>query len=261
MECPFPRAKANNYSYGVHVPLAVRFPKHFPGGRIVEDPVSFTDFAPTILELTGTDTEGMLPISGRSFLHILKSREQGVVDDSRKYVFSGRERHSSSRFMNLGYPVRSIHSKDHLLIWNMKPDRWPAGDPQAIKPGTESELLPMYGIDEKGVHHSEWAFTDIDMAPSKAFIIENWKDPKVRPFFDLAHAKRPEFEFFDLKADPYCLNNISGNILYEDIEKEMKEALMTELIKSEDPRMIGPDREVFDSYIRYSPIRNFPAWD
>lgn len=258
---PFPRAKANNYSYGVHVPLAVRFPKYFPGGRVVDDPVSFTDFAPTILELTGADTKMMLPISGRSFLHILKSREQGVVDDSRRYVFSGRERHSSSRFMNMGYPVRSIHSKDHLLIWNMQPARWPAGDPQAIKPGTESELLPMYGIDEKGVHHSEWAFTDIDMAPSKAYIIENWKDPKVRPFFDLAHAKRPEFEFFHLKADPYCLNNISGNTLYEDIEKEMKEALMMELIKSEDPRMIGPDREVFDSYIRYSPIRNFPAWD
>ncbi|NCB09909.1 MAG: sulfatase, partial [Bacteroidia bacterium] len=38
---PFPRAKANGYEYGVHVPLAVRFPKKFPGGRVVDDPVSF----------------------------------------------------------------------------------------------------------------------------------------------------------------------------------------------------------------------------
>lgn len=32
---------------------------------------------------------------------------------------------------------------------------------QDIKPGTSDELLPMFGIDEDGVHHSEWAFTDI----------------------------------------------------------------------------------------------------
>jgi uncharacterized sulfatase len=63
---PFPRAKPNGYEYGVHVPLAVRFPKKFPGGARVDDPVSFADIAPTILELTGTSADGMLPISGKS---------------------------------------------------------------------------------------------------------------------------------------------------------------------------------------------------
>jgi N-sulfoglucosamine sulfohydrolase len=96
---PFPRAKANGYEYGVHVPLAVRFPKNFPGGRIVDDPIGFADIAPTILELTGTSTKGMLPMSGKSILNILKSKNQGIVDPSRKYVFSGRERHSSSRYL------------------------------------------------------------------------------------------------------------------------------------------------------------------
>jgi N-sulfoglucosamine sulfohydrolase len=167
---PFPRAKANCYEYGIHVPFAVRYPKEYPGGRIVDDPVSFADLAPTILEITGTGSEGMLPVSGRSFLNLLKSRKQGIIDPDRKYVFAGRERHSCSRYMNMGYPQRAIRSEDHLLIWNMKPDRWPAGAPQRIKPGTDNELLPMYGIDEKGVHHSEWAFTDIDAAPSKSFM-------------------------------------------------------------------------------------------
>jgi uncharacterized sulfatase len=73
---PFPRAKANCFEYGVHVPLAIRFPKNFPGGRIVEDPVSFIDLAPTILELTKINPKGMLPISGRSILNILKSKKQ-----------------------------------------------------------------------------------------------------------------------------------------------------------------------------------------
>lgn len=253
---PFPRAKANGYEYGVHVPLAVRFPKNFPGGRVVDDPVSFADIAPTILELTGTSTDGMLPMSGKSILNILKSKNQGVVDPSKKYVFAGRERHSSSRYLNWGYPTRVIRSKDYLLVWNMKPDRWPAGDPQALN--DKGELLPLYGIDENGVHHSEWAFTDIDAAPSKSYLIESWQDETVRPYFDWAHAKRPEFELFDIQHDPYCLNNLSGNQDFASIESEMKNALIEELKKSGDPRVTGPDAEVFDSYIRYSPIRQFP---
>jgi uncharacterized sulfatase len=255
---PFPRAKANCYEYGIHVPFAVRFPKGFPGGRQVDDVLSFADLAPTILEITGTSSNGMLPISGKSFLHILKSKNEGVVDESKEYVFAGRERHSSSRYLNWGYPQRAIRSHDYLLVWNMKPERWPAGAPQRIKPGTEDELLPMYGIDENGVHHSEWAFTDIDAAPTKSFIIENWQDETVRTYFDWAHAKRPEFELFDVKNDPYNLNNLAGNPEYASVEQELKQALLAELKKSEDPRVVGPDKEVFDSYIRYSPMREFP---
>ncbi len=254
----FPRAKANGYEYGIHVPFAVRFPRDFPGGRIVEDPISFADLAPTILELSKTSSNGMLPISGKSILDILRSKKQGVVDANKKYVFSGRERHSSSRYLNWGYPQRMIRSKDFLLIWNMKPERWPAGAPQRIVEGTTDELWPMYGIDENGVHHSEWAFTDIDAAPSKSYIVENWEDENVKPFFDLAHAKRPEFELFDIQNDSYCLNNLIGNLDYSRIEKEMKSVLLNELKKSKDPRVVGPDKEIFDSYIRYSRIRKFP---
>lgn len=253
---PFPRAKANGYDYGIHVPLAIRFPKDFPGGRIVDDPIGFADIAPTILELTGTSTKGMMPISGKSILNILKSKKQGVVDPLKKFVFSGRERHSSSRYLNWGYPQRMIRSQDFLFIWNMKPDRWPAGDPQAVKPG--GGLLPLYGIDENGKQQSDWAFADIDDSPTKAFIIENWQDKKIKPFFDLALAKRPEFEFFNLKKDPTCLVNLAGDPNFADTEKEMKKALLNEMVKSKDPRVAGPDKEVFDSYIRYSPIREFP---
>src|SRR5690606_8676339 len=113
---PFPRAKANGYDYGIHVPMAVRFPQNFPGGRIVDDPIGFADIAPTILQLTGTSAKGMLPVSGKSILEILKSKNQGVVDPSTKYVFAGRERHSSSRYLNWGYPQRMIRSRDYLLV-------------------------------------------------------------------------------------------------------------------------------------------------
>ncbi|MCW0483932.1 sulfatase family protein [Gaoshiqia sediminis] len=255
---PFPRAKANAYEYGIHVPFAVRYPKSFPGGRIVDDMISFADLAPTILEVTGTSPEGMLPVSGESILHILKSKETGIVDPSKKYVFTGRERHSSSRYLNWGYPQRAIRSQDFLLIWNLKPERWPAGAPQRIVKGTTDQLWPMYGLDDMGIHHSDWAFTDIDAAPTKSYIIENWQDEEINPFFELAHGKRPEFELFNVQNDPFCLTNLTGKPDYEETEEEMKRALMKELTRSGDPRIVGPDKEIFDSYKRYSPIRDFP---
>jgi N-sulfoglucosamine sulfohydrolase len=258
---PFPRAKANCFDFGIHVPLAVRYPKVFAGNRIVNDPVSFVDIAPTLLELTGTLPDGMMPMSGRSFVNILKSKKSGIVDETRKYVFAGRERHSSSRWNNLGYPQRAIRSVNHLLIWNIKSERWPAGAPQRLKPGSDKELLPMFGIDEKGIHHSEWAFADVDAAPAKSFLIENHNNEAISRYFDLSFGKRPEFELYDIVSDPYCLDNLYGVRDYLQIAQEMISVLMNELEKSADPRVVGPDTEIFDTYIRYSPMREFPVPD
>lgn len=258
---PFPRAKANCFDFGIHVPLAVRYPKVFAGNRIVNDPVSFVDIAPTLLELTGTLPDGMMPMSGRSFVNILKSKKSGIVDETRKYVFAGRERHSSSRWNNLGYPQRAIRSVNHLLIWNIKPERWPAGAPQRLKPGSDTELFPMFGIDEKGIHHSEWAFTDVDAAPAKSFLIENHNNEAISRYFDLSFGKRPEFELYDIVSDPYCLDNLYGVRDYLQVSQEMISVLMNELEKSADPRVVGPDNEIVETYIRYSPMREFPVPD
>lgn len=258
----FPRAKANCFEYGAHVPFAVRFPKDFPGGRVIDDPVSFIDISPTILELTNTSDEGMLPISGKSFVDLLKSRQSGTISTRREFIMSGRERHSCSRWNNLGYPQRAIRNQQYLYIWNLKPERWPAGAPQRINPDNVNELLPMYGIDKEGKHHSEWAFTDVDECPSKANIIENHDREGYTLYFEMAFSKRPEEELYDVKNDPYCLNNLAGNTDYADIQKNMKEALLNELKRSEDPRVVGENEGIFDTYLRYvGPMRDFPKPD
>ncbi len=255
---PFPRAKANSYEYGVHVPLAISFPKNFPGSRIVDDPISFVDIAPTILELTNTSSKGMLPISGKSILGILKSEKEGSVDETKKYVFAGRERHSSSRYLNWGYPQRAIRGKDFIYIWNLKPERWPAGAPQRLSKNDYKGKIGMYGLDENKKYIPKTAFTDIDDSPSKAYLIENYQDEKIRTFFDLAHAKRPEYELFNVKEDSECLNNLSGKLEFKEIENEFYEELLKELNKSQDPRVIGPNKEIFDTFKRYAHVRKFP---
>jgi hypothetical protein len=199
----------------------------------------------------------MMPLSGRSFLNILKSKKSGIVDESRKYVFAGRERHSSSRWNNLGYPVRAVRSKDYMLVWNIRPDLWPAGDPQALKPGTD-ELLPLYGIKADGTHEPEWAFTDVDPSPSKSFIIEHNDDPGMKGFFDHSFQKRPEYELYDVNKDPFCLDNLSGKKEFSSTEQELRSALMDELKRTADPRIVGPVKDIFETYERFSPIREFP---
>ncbi|MGD1889429.1 MAG: sulfatase [Cyclobacteriaceae bacterium] len=258
---PFPRAKANAYEYGVHVPMTIRFPQQFPAGRKVANPVSFVDLAPTILELTQTSAEGMLPISGRSLVTLLKSEQEGTLDIANDYVLAGRERHSSSRYQNLGYPQRMLRRGQYLYIWNMKPERWPAGAPQRLLSDSTEELHPYYGIDEERVHHSDWAFTDIDAAPSKSFIVEHHDDEEYAEYFDLAVGKRPEYELFDVEKDPNCLTNLATDPEFTGIMSELNEIMLQELTATEDPRVVGPNPELFDTYPRYSPMRYFPKPD
>lgn len=258
---PFPRAKANGYEYGVHVPLAISYPNGFPAGREVEDPISFVDMAPTILELTGTSPEGMLPISGKSIVNILESEKEGVVDETKNYVLAGRERHSASRYMNAGYPQRIMRKGRYLYIWNMKPERWPAGAPQRLVSDSTDALYPMYGIDSAGVHHSDWAFTDIDACPTKSFIVEHRNDQEFEKYFELAVGKRPEYELFDVEKDPDCLTNLANDPEFAGIKDPMDALIVQELKRTEDPRVAGPDEGLFDTYPRYSPMRYFPKPD
>ena len=89
---PFPRAKGHHYDSGVLAPLAIRWGRHLTPDRRATDFISFTDFAPTFLELAG------LPIppemTGRSFVNTLTAARGGLVDPERTHVFTERERHT-----------------------------------------------------------------------------------------------------------------------------------------------------------------------
>jgi len=219
----FPHSKANLYDHGWHLPLAISWPDRVPGGRTVDDLVSFVDYAPTYLEAAGLKPSPEMV--GRSLMLLLTSKQSGIVDAMRSRVFAGRERHSHARFDNLGYPARAIRTPAHLYIHNYKPDRWPAGDPE-------------------GYH-------DIDDGPSKSYMMEHRNDPKVKPLFDLAYGKRPEEELFDIAKDPGCLRNLAAS--QPELRRKLRAELDALLTKTGDPRMRGS--EIFDSYPRTSQIR------
>lgn len=217
----FPRSKANVYEYGIHLPLAIAWPKSIPGGRKVDDLISFRDFAPTFL-----DAAGLIPpqaMSGRSLMPTLKSTRSGVADASRTAVYAGRERHSHARRDNLGYPQRALRTARYLYIRNLAPDRWPSGDP------------PL--------------FADIDNGPSKTAVVS-----KQGYFYGLALAKRPAEEFYDIVADGACLKNLVNDAGHQKALAQHRAQLDKTLMAEGDPRALGPG-DIFESYPRHSPMK------
>ncbi len=245
----FPRAKANLYEYSARVPLAVRWGAEIPGGRVVKNLIDLIDITATIYDATGVPKPEEYPISGHTILPVLRSEAEGLVEPGREAVYLGRERHSSARHDNLGYPMRAIRTQEYLFIRNFHPDRWPAGAPQALR--EDGSFYPR--------SHGGNTFADIDDGPTKTFLVENSGHEKYREYFLQAVGKRPGEELYDIRTDPGCLNNLAARPEYADIRRDLAERLETYLEESGDPRIIGPDPEVFESYPRYGGIRRYPS--
>ena len=256
----FPRAIGNCYEYGLHVPLAISWPNKIKKGRISNDLINLTDLAPTILQITNTKTTRMLPMSAKSFMNILLSDRSGIIDPQRDATFAGRERHSSARWMNLGYPQRAVRTHDFLYIRNLYPERWPAGAPQILKTVNPYKLGHMHGLDENGKFTGE-AYFEIDDSPSKTFLIENMSNPEVSRYLKFAIDKRPAKELYNIKDDPYCLINLAEEDSFSDEINIMEQKLMDFLISTGDPRIVGPVPDIFENYQRFYTLRAFPKPD
>jgi N-sulfoglucosamine sulfohydrolase len=219
---PFPRAKATVYDGGVRVPLAIRPPS--PGsadlpalrrGSAVDQFVSLTDLAPTIVEAAGLPVPAAM--TGRSVLPLLRGESQA----GRDRVFLERERHAHVRQGNLGYPVRAIRTADYLYVRNFRPERWPAGDPKLV--------------------FSVGPFGDIDDGPTKSLVVARWDDPAIARYFQLATAKRPAEELYDLRADPHQLENVAGRPAHAEAQRRLRQQLDDWLRSTGDPRATMDD--------------------
>lgn len=253
----FPRAKANVYEYGIHMPLAICWPAKVPPGRTVADLVSLIDVTSTIYEATGTEPPARFPLSGKSLLSLLTTRKSGSVEPERQAVYSGRERHSSSRYRTLSYPQRCIRTETYLYIRNFRPERWPAGAPRKYGTGgyaSEEEVVNK----ETGPVHG--GYHDIDACPTLDFLIENSEHPELSRFLHLAVDKRPAEELYNTQRDPACLVNLAHNSEYQNIRDKLRQQLIVYLSQTGDPRVIHPDGgDVWETYPRYSPLRWFPT--
>jgi uncharacterized sulfatase len=214
----FPRGKANLYDISTRVPLAISWPRQIPSERVVDDFVSLTDLAPTILEAAGIDVPRSM--TGRSLMPILRSGQSGRVDADRNFVITAHERHTLCRPGNVGYPMRGIRTYDYMYIRNYEPDRWPAGNPEITA-------------------EPQGTFGDVSRSPTKQFMIDHREDPSVAPLYALSFAKRPAEELYDTKADPDQLDNLADEADYADVKRRLAARLRRHLEEFDDPRLRG----------------------
>jgi N-sulfoglucosamine sulfohydrolase len=225
----FPHGKCNLYDFGTRVCLAISGPG-VRGGRVVDDFVSLPDLAPTFLEAGKVQVPEAM--SAPSLWKVLKSKKDGQVDPSRDAVITGRERHVfSSRPGYLPYPQRAIRTKDFQFIINFRPDRWPLGDPYLL----DTPQDPSYALLE---NQTSVTLADEDAGPTKAWIVSNRKNPKIKPFFDHAYGKRPREELYDLKKDPDQMKNLAQDADYSGMVRKLRSRLIKYLRDNKDPRLI-----------------------
>ena len=221
---PFPRVKGQIYEEGFHVPLIAYWKGVIQPGRTVDDFVSFPDVAPTFMEVAGLKPHGQM--TGKSFLDVLRSPKSGQVDASRNHVLLGKERHDTGRSnedgIDLAYPVRAIRTKDFLYVHNIKPERWPVGNPG-------------YGL------------RNCDDSPTKSYLTDLKPGDEEYSFYEMSFGKRPEEELYQIRKDPDCMNNLAGNPEYAALKKQLREQMESELTAQGDPRTLGQG-DVFDQY-------------
>lgn len=221
---PFPRCKANLYEGGTHMPLAIRWPERLHKGATVNSFVSHADLAPTILEAAGL--KPLSEMTGRSLLPLI---ETGTAA-GRDAVFVERERHAYTRPGGLSYPSRAILTNEYLYVRNLRPDRWPAGDPVLV--------------------HSVGPFGDIDGGPTKDQLLARRGEMGFAASFRLACEKRPAEELYDLAHDPHQLKNIAHHEGHAAAKADLRARLDRWMSDTADPLAhdAGTGRETFDDY-------------
>jgi arylsulfatase A-like enzyme len=151
-------------------------------------------------------------MSGRSLLNVLTSNRDGRVDPSRDCAFTGRERHVRHADGG-GYPCRAIRTDDYLYIRNLKPERWPAGEPDG------------YG--------------DVDGGPTKTYMLGHRDEESVARYFALGFGRRPEEEFYDLRTDPNQLANVADQPAYASVRQALRARLEARMASTGDRRVTG----------------------
>jgi len=106
---PIPRGKREVYDTGLRVPFIIRYPNKQQAGQVVDQLVSFVDFAPSTLSLANIKIPAYM--QGKAFLGSQKT-------EPRQYVYAARDRMDSEYDM-----VRAVGDKRFKYLRNFQPEK------------------------------------------------------------------------------------------------------------------------------------------
>lgn len=195
--------KGTLYEGGVNSQAFIWKKGGFPVGNVLENPVSNSDFLPTLLDLAG-DTEHLDDFDGKSFKSALNGKD-----------FEGR----TSMYHELGYARAVV--KDGFKYYAVRYPKW--ADELTFE--QRKDTLQKYTAFRKsfGEHgmsdNPNAAYGQLEMVPGGGGAEHN------------AYLSHPHFterdQLYDLKNDPKEENNLINNPKYADTLKALKAELNT----------------------------------
>lgn len=151
--------------------------------------VQYVDIVPTLIDILGHSPE-KYDFDGSSFLPVLK----GDRAEHNDYAFSIQ---TSKGIYNgpVAYGIRTVRSDNYRLIWNVNHEN-----------EFQNLVTGGYGPFESWVRKAKEG------------------DPFAKKRVQM-YKKRPEFELYDLRKDPYELHNVADDPAYQIVRKQLKEEL------------------------------------
>ena len=183
------RGKGTLYDCGLHVPLVARYPKLIKPGTVSDILVSGSDMALTILDVAGVGPDKEM--TGKSYRQAM----EGIEKENHKYLFAVRGPHGqplpgNSADFDLS---RTVFNKEYRFIYN-----------------------PLFHLPFHPVDFAEDAmWTDLVERYESGELDKNFSDTYIFT------KERPMFEFYDLRKDPYEMNDLYGNPSYAEAEHEL----------------------------------------
>ncbi len=191
------RGKRTSYEGGVRIPLIIRWPGLQQAGQVREELVSTLDLMPTFLEAAAAgDVEGLAG-------HSLNPLVAGKSPPWREYLFTEYHLHSNHNY----FPQRTVRDERYKLIRNLMPN--------TVNPGHAFTIGRFVGDDE--------LLQALEGAPER-----------VRTAYQ-AMASPPEYELYDLAADPYEFSNIASDPAHQDAFERLKARLQQWRVQTNDP--------------------------
>ena len=198
---PFPfGGKWSCYETGLKTAFIVRWPVRVKPGSRTRAMTQYVDVVPTLMEAAGArpdrietgrpDAHGKTGFDGRSFLKVLLSK----TGRHRNYVYGA---HTTRGIINGSgcYPIRSVRSVRYKYIRNL--------------------------------NHQTVFYNVVSTRPND--LLQTWKEIGKNNSAVAARARfyqhRPAEELYDLRNDPYELNNITDNPDYAKIKGRLKKEL------------------------------------
>lgn len=181
------RGKRTSYEGGLRVPMIVRWPNKIVASQVRKELVSTLDILPTILRVADAPEIENLP--GRSLISLLQNQDEAAA--WRSHLFTEYHTHSAHNY----FPQRTVRDRRFKLIHNLLPN--------SVNPGYAFTLRKFFPKLQRQI---DSASTEVRDAYARM------KQP-------------PEFELYDLSADPFEFRNLATDSSYAQQLQSLKAKL------------------------------------